>query len=485
MRRITLFALIATLAVAFTSTTRADTFSWNNPLGGDWNNPANWTPDGGNTSARLFPDDGSDIAIFDLALPGDATINIPDVNPGSAVDFQFEDIRAGDQNAAFNFIFDGPGKLATPNPNGGRNEFNALNGATNLIDIQVNTGNFPGFSGSGKWIVNGTVSSNRQMDSSTTVQVNGQILVAAGFFNVVGNRWKIGNDNWTNFSTLTGKGNNGTLVAVGGDRVISQNLNYSNGRNHDFDGSNGNNLTVTGNATLIGRNFGNAFIVNTSRLTLSGNVSLGNSSHPINLANQPLKVINGGTLELSGNGNSAATDVGIEGNGTLLLNNTAGSATGTGNLLEIDSDVTLGGDGSTDSSVRIASGGTVSPGNSIGTLNLGSTTFETGSTMIAEIARPASDLLEITGDLDLTGDEALILEISRAKGLHTIVTYTGTRTGVFDTIIANVNSPFVDFGQVIYDDANNQILVEVIPEPATLSLLALGAASLFRRRRRS
>lgn len=64
--------------------------------------------------------------------------------------------------------------------------------------------------------------------------------------------------------------------------------------------------------------------------------------------------------------------------GTLLANNTTGSATGTGGV--VVNGGTFGGTGSVVGGVTIGSAGTLSPGASIESLATGALTFNAGST---------------------------------------------------------------------------------------------------------
>jgi autotransporter-associated beta strand protein len=94
-----------------------------------------------------------------------------------------------------------------------------------------------------------------------------------------------------------------------------------------------------------------------------------------------------GTLTLSGdNTYDGVTDVQA---GTLLLNNTSGSATGsTDSNIIVAAGATLGGNGSTDDAVSLA--GTLSPGNSPGVLTTGDFDFVDNSNYVVEIGGPTA-----------------------------------------------------------------------------------------------
>ncbi len=111
-----------------------------------------------------------------------------------------------------------------------------------------------------------------------------------------------------------------------------------------------------------------------------------------------------GTLALSGaNSYVGGTTVAA---GTLLANNTTGSATGTG-VIQVNDTGTLGGTGSVAGAVSVLAGGTLAPGASIGTLNTGTVSLAAGSLFSAEIDAALSgrnaDLLNVTGGVSLGG----------------------------------------------------------------------------------
>ena len=146
-----------------------------------------------------------------------------------------------------------------------------------------------------------------------------------------------------------------------------------------------------------------------------------------------------GTLILSGaNTLSGATTVSA---GTLLVNNTSGSGTGTG-AVTVASSATLGGSGSATGSVTIQAGGHLAPGNnSIGTLSTGALTLSAGSWSDFELGTPGtraspgtSDRTAVTGALTLGGTLNLINQGSAGAGSYKIFTQTGTAGGSFTTI---------------------------------------------------
>ncbi|MDQ0068717.1 outer membrane autotransporter protein [Variovorax boronicumulans] len=143
--------------------------------------------------------------------------------------------------------------------------------------------------------------------------------------------------------------------------------------------------------------------------------------------------VGAGTLVLTGaNTYTGATTVAA---GTLRVNNTSGSGTGTG-AVQVQSGATLAGSGSIAGAVTIAKGGILAAGNSPGTLTLGALTLAGGSTLNYELGQAGvpggalNDLINVTGNLQLDGT----LNIAQSAGgtfgpgLYRLMSYGGTFT---------------------------------------------------------
>ncbi|CUH48954.1 autotransporter outer membrane beta-barrel domain-containing protein [Ruegeria atlantica] len=160
--------------------------------------------------------------------------------------------------------------------------------------------------------------------------------------------------------------------------------------------------TSTGNVPA--GDFGGNLTFNTmgagSRIEYSGAISdAADGSNPGNVVKQ-----GPGTLELNGNSTFSGS-LSLE-DGTTVVNGTL-----TPSFTSVQSAATLAGTGTTRN--LTVNGGTVAPGNSIGTLNItGDADFTSGGTLRAEVdpnAAQNADLLAVSGGL--TGTDAMTIEV--------------------------------------------------------------------------
>lgn len=216
--------------------------------------------------------------------------------------------------------------------------------------------------------------------------------------------------------------------------------------------------------------WGQVTVNSTSNIGGSGNI---NVTAAISGAGG-LNKIGSGTVTFSGtNTYDGATDIQA---GKLLVN---GSNNGTG-AVTVQSGAILGGSGSIAGAVTANAGGTVSPGNSIGTLTVASATIN--GTLLSEYDATGSgsaDVLAVSGLLTLGASSVLDLDALAGPaddGAYVIATY-GTLAGTFGSVL-DLPSGY----SINYSYGGNSIAV-VIPEPATLGLLGLGSLLGLRRRR--
>ena len=131
-----------------------------------------------------------------------------------------------------------------------------------------------------------------------------------------------------------------------------------------------------------------------------------------------------GSLALAGNNTFSGTTT-VNG-GTLLVNNTVGSGTGSGSV-SINSGGALGGNGTISGQVSFAAGATLVPGNNgAGTLTITNDLGLNNASILQFQLGATSSKVAVTGDLTLGG----ILNISAATGFgpgsYTLFTYGGT-----------------------------------------------------------
>jgi autotransporter-associated beta strand protein len=144
-----------------------------------------------------------------------------------------------------------------------------------------------------------------------------------------------------------------------------------------------------------------------------------------------LTKIGAGTLELTGaNLYTGATTVQA---GTLRVNNTTGSATGTG-AVTVQTGATLTGAGTITGPVTVQSGAFLVPGNSPGTLTLGPLALNPGSLLGYEYGPPnivnsgVNDLTVVNGNLTLDGTLNLTALPGFGIGTYRVFNYTGALT---------------------------------------------------------
>jgi autotransporter-associated beta strand protein len=253
----------------------------------------------------------------------------------------------------------------------------------------------------------------------------------------------------------------------------SDSITQSSNNNQSIANAIENGNTTTGNTatiTLTG--------TGTGIVTLSGVIS-DNASHGA----AAITKTQSSTFVLSG-ANTYSGGTTIDG-GTLLVNNTAGSGTGTGSVTVNNSGTVLGGTGTISGLVTVngpatitaATNGTTGALTLSGGLTLAGTSGNL-ATYLVDLTASTSDKLVITGNLNLsTLFDKISFQGTTGASSYILATFTGTRSGTFDTV-TNLPSGY----HLVY--GANDIELDVVPEPGTWIGGALALAALVATQRR-
>jgi fibronectin-binding autotransporter adhesin len=205
-------------------------------------------------------------------------------------------------------------------------------------------------------------------------------------------------------------------------------------------GNNGTTGSVTGNVA----NNGTLAFAKSNTLSFGGLIS----------GSGTVTQVGTGTTVLSGdNTYTGGTNINA---GTLRINGDQSAATG---LVTVASGATLGGSGIIGGAVTVANGGHIAPGNSPGTLTMGSLTLNASSVLDFELGQAntvggtLNDLINVNGNLTLDGTLNVTPSVggTYGAGIYRLINYTGTlidnglsfglmpagSTNVLDTAIAH------------------------------------------------
>lgn len=288
----------------------------------------------------------------------------------------------------------------------------------NAGTLSVGTGGTTGALGSGAVTNNGTLIFNRNstLTLANVIAGSGAVRVDRGTLTFSGANTYSGpftfnasaTININSFNSVVGgtassslgapTAGNGTILFAGGNTIVSKIIYTGSGETTDraissTSGGAGSNFTLdqSGSGVLkftgtVQRNGGS-----TSGLNLQGSTAgiceiAGVISNPSGI--MPVTKLGTGTWILSG-ANTWNSGTTISG-GTLLVNNSTGSGTGSGGV-SVATNATLGGIGMITGTVTVANGGILSPGtNSVGTLTVGSLKLSTNATFVVEISGAVS-----------------------------------------------------------------------------------------------
>lgn len=309
-------------------------------------------------------------------------------------------------------------------------------------------------------VVFANTGSNSALGSAGTILINNNAINLAGFSaeQATNRTWNVGNTN-------AAINNNGSArISLTG--TITNNV-----------GANG--VLSLGGSYTAGIN------------SISGTISNGSNTLGIR--------VSAGKWDLSSaNTYSGNTTVSA---GALYVNNTTGSGTGTGSVA-VNGGI-LGGSGSISGVVTVNSGGTLAPGNSPGVLSVGSLVLNAGSTSAFEVNGSTRgvtyDAINVLtgGSIQFGGTFSLSFGAALGNGTLSFFSFDGTSTGDFSSVVSTgiYAGTWSKAGEVwsltsgvttlSFSEATGSLTV--VPEPETVSLvaLALTALVLFRKRRRT
>lgn len=382
---------------------------------------------------------------------------------------------------------------------------NTYSGGTRILEgtVRINDDSNLGPTSGGVILDGGalTAQSDPQLHADRTVTIeSGGGTMGGTFFNV--NGVVAGSGLLTIDSTSTFSLNNANNSHTGGIHVTNGILRIRQG--DAALGGAANSITLDDGTTFRVQNFGSVTsageVLNSSRtFTLnSGTINFfAATPTPIDST-----ITGAGALRVNGTDvlvlSAANTYTGgtVVDNGSLLVMNASGSATGTGTVT-VNSGALLGGNGTISGATTIASGATLSPGNSTGVLTF-SDDLTLGGTAVMQIQgtnRGASyDGVDVGGTLTYGGDLEISLESAIGISTLNLFNFTSSSSGSFSSVevtgsIASVsltNSGGVWTGadgaySFSFDQSTGDL--NVIPEPGVAAFIVGLLALVFVRRR--
>ena len=372
------------------------------------------------------------------------------------------------------------GNVTTVGTNGGPSFYGAFDMSGNLRewnDLTGATGSSRGLRG-GAWGSSASLlpsSDSGALPAPSLAGFNGGFRLASAAQLI----WNTTSGTWNTTSTVWTAIDGGTNAFTNGATVI-------------FSGTGGGVVTISGS-------------IQPSSITVSatsGTYSIVSSAGNLLVGMTSLYKLGGGTLVLSGS-NAFTGSTSVTG-GTLLVNGVLSSGTTT------VSTGLLSGTGTIDGMLTVLAGGTLSPGNSPGTLRVGSLLLGGSSTTLMEITGTAAGLYDQvvgngSGGLTYGGNLDLVMSGSYANGTTFNLFSNFSSPSISDFAAVGLDATGSEYAGLTFTGTagvwtstwttNHQRLVfstgtgdlVVVPEPSTYAMalagLACGGWQMFRRRR--
>ena len=337
---------------------------------------------------------------------------------------------------------------------------------------------------SGSFTLGGTLTASTNTTAFTNTHRNLEINATVGtnFAIVSGGTLLLQNTN--NFNSNNGNpDNNGRAVFA-----LDATSTFSNAGTLNLQNDSGVNTTGGTNpfqTVLFSRASGSTFS-NTGTINLTdASTYLGTHSTKLTSGSN---LTNAGTISANGSTANSLASIEVTGSytqsaGSTILNNRSQLITTTGATFNGG---TLAGSGlgaAMVSGALTVIGANVAPGSTgvgtVGTLGVtGATTFGNGSILNIDLINDTKDLLAITGNINLSSlsdNVTFATSGTQTQSRYVFATFTGTRTGTFDTFTA-------PSGFLLDYSVANEIAV-LIPEPTSLAALGLFGLAALRRRR--
>jgi autotransporter-associated beta strand protein len=295
----------------------------------------------------------------------------------------------------------------------------------------------------------------------------------------------LGTNNWSNtgfFGAIQDGAGVVALVKTGaGGLILAGNNTFSGG------------TTVAALGVVQLGNGGAGGTLGSGPVTNNGTLAFNRSDNFTfaNVVSGPGRLVQNGSGTATVSGANTFTGSTTVNAGTLLVNGSIG-----GSAVTVNGGGTLRGTGST-GAVSVVSGGTLSPGASIGTLNTGPFSLFDGSILSIEIGSVTSDQVNVTGASLLEGNIPLLITLTAdpVDGtpftvINSTAGVTGYAGGARFVYAGNsldegeqftvTSAPFNQIFEVRYAaDAGNDVVLLAVPEPGTVVSLLGGFATLL------